>query len=622
VPETLALRLWDAHYLDRRQSKGKPIRDEWAAGETAAQLVDWIEQVTKGRETVWLYCHNLSFDLITTRLPMRLAERGWFVSDASIGGKSPWMRLGLGKRRLGLFDSGSWLPMPLEEVGKRIGVIKPPLPPDDGSDEAWHARCRADVTILETAMLQLMDWWDRQQLGRWNISGAASGWNTFRHTQSGERVTIDPDPGFVAADRKAVHGGRRGVWSIGEHRAGPFVELDFAAAYPTIAAQLPLPIARTRRFDSLPVDDRLVGNDRWGVLAACRIRTDVPRWPVRFGRHSWYPVGEFWADLAGPDIELARQLGALEEIGPGAVHRLGGVMMPWARWCLDTQYGRHPDSPPAAQITAKAWGRSVIGKWAARSFDKVKLGDSPNSGWGYEEGWSNTYNCHGGMVDLGGTRFWVAESADPDNAYPAVLAWVEAHVRTRLNRVIDALGPGCVMQCDTDGMIVAQRTVGTRAARGQLVAPDDVPAAGRLDWVLDQLDPLIAPLTLRVKSRAPHMTILGPQHLTVGDSRRYAGLPGMVTPDASGHYVAKLWPKLQWQLTNGNSAGYVRPERKGSVVGPYPTGWILADRTVVPVESRIGKDGTSQLIGWESSSYARRGLRRADQQHNALMGLW
>jgi hypothetical protein len=136
VPETLALRLWDAHYLDRRQSKGKPIRDEWAAGETAAQLVDWIEQVTKGRETVWLYCHNLSFDLITTRLPMRLAERGWFVSDASIGGKSPWMRLGLGKRRLGLFDSGSWLPMPLEEVGKRIGVIKPPLPPDDGSDEA------------------------------------------------------------------------------------------------------------------------------------------------------------------------------------------------------------------------------------------------------------------------------------------------------------------------------------------------------------------------------------------------------------------------------------------------------------------------------------------------------
>lgn len=621
-PETLALRCWAAHYVDRRLSRGAAWRCEWGTGETAAQLVAWIDTVTRGRSTVWLYCHNLSFDLVTTRLPLEMVRDGWTVTDASIGGKAPWLRLARGKKRVTVVDSWSWLPGPLADLAARAGLDKPPLPDDNDGLDVWLQRCTADVAILESAMLELMDWWDRNQLGRWNLTGASTGWNAFRHTRAGERIVVDTDPEPVAADRAAYHGGRRGTWFIGEHRAGPYFELDFTAAYPTVAAELPLPIARARRFDSLPTDSPLVHSDRWGIVARVRIRTDVPRWPCRVGKRTWYPVGEFWADLAGPDIAAAAELGALVEIGPGGVHRLGRAMTPWARWCLDVQNGEHPDAPPTARFAAKHWGRSVIGKWAARGFDKIELGGAPTLGWGHEEVWHHDLNVHGNMVDLGGRRWLVIESGDNDNAYPAVPAYVEAHVRTRLNRVIDALGPGCVLQCDTDGLIVAGRTVGTRAARGSFAYPPDMPTPGRLARVLESVAPLVAPLTLRVKSRADHVKILGPQHLMFGEQRRLSGIPASATEQPGGSFLVKQWPKLSWQMRHGSAAGYVRPERRPTIRGSHPTGWVLADGAVVPVEARIGRDGTNTIVGWESSSYARAGLRAGAQQHRELEGYW
>lgn len=616
-----ALRLWSGHYADRRTRPTVRPRDEWADGDTADELADWVTGVTRNRETVWLFAHNLSFDLTTTRLPLKLVDRGWRVNDASVGGRSPWMRLGRGKRVLTLVDSYSWFPMALEEVATRIGMAKLRLPKQAEGRELWLARCRRDVEVTEAAVTQLLDWWDRQQLGRFNISGPSCGWNAFRHRPAVERIVIDPEPEVVKAEAKAYHGGRRGVWSIGDHAAGPFTELDFTSAYPSVAADLPLPIGRAYSFDSLPLDAKVINSDRWGIVAKVRVRTDTPRWPVKLRGAKWYPVGEFWTMLAGPDIREAARLGCLMEIGPGHVHRLGFAMAPWARWVLDVQEGHRPDSPEVARMVAKSWGREVIGKWAAKGYEKIKLGWAPSHGWGYEEGWDHTGKVHGGMVDLAGQRWWVAATGTADNAYPAIPAWVESEVRVRLNRVIEALGPGAVLQCDTDGLIVAERVVGTVAAHGHLRAPHSVPARGRLQWCLDQIDPVVAPLNLRVKRRLSHVTVLGPQHLVRDGARKYAGLPGMAEETAPGEFKAKLWPKLQWQMGNGDRRGYVRPEVRPVVKGPWPTGWVLADNSVVPLEVFVGKDGRNHPRDWNSSSYARDGLRSADLQHPKLAPL-
>lgn len=620
-PALERLNLWCAHYLDRRAPKGATARDEHGWGRTADSFAEWVDTMTRNRESVWMYTHNLGFDLTTTRLLDQLHKRGWSVSDAAIGGKAPWVRMVKGKRRLALSDSFSWLPIALGEIGDKVQLDKPELPEQGGDLDSWLARCRGDVAILEKAILTLMEWWQREQLGNWTISGAACGWNAYRHIPTAEPILVDPDPDKVRADRLAVHGGRRGVWAIGAHAAGPFLELDITAAYPTVAATLPLPVERVRAFTSLPVDDPKVSSERWSIAANVKITTDVARWPVRIDRHTWYPVGRFTADLAGPDIREAQRLGCLAAIGSGYVHKLGRNMAPWARWVLALQNGHIEDTPEVAKAVAKSWGRMVIGKWAARGFEKTKLGPSPGHGWGFEEAYHHYEQVAGGMVDIAGERWLIANAGTPDNAYPAILAWVEAEVRSRLNRVIEALGPGAILQCDTDGLVVIQRTVGTKAAGGHLIAPTGMRAPQRLVWCMDQLDPVMAPLSLRVKRSHAHVTVLGPQHLRLGAQRRFAGLPGDAEETAPGQFTAKLWPGLKWQMEHGSPDGYVRPTVTPRVDGPYPTGWILSDARVVPVECEIGSNGENRIIPWHRSRYAKNGIHRADVQHPVLDGL-
>lgn len=613
-----ALRLWAATYTDRRTKKRTTARHLSGWGHTAAELVAWLGGVTRNRDTVWLYCHNLGFDLTTTRLPVELVRDGWAITDAAIGGKAPWIRMHRRTCNLAMLDSWSWLPTSLEAIGEAVRVPKRPLPASADDESAWLSRCGWDVHVLATAVLTLMAWWDESELGNWTISGAACGWNAYRHKETAQPIVVDPDPVKVKRERAYVHGGRRGTWQIGVRNAGPFYELDLVAAYPTAAAMLPHPIARTHTFEGMPNDHPNVTSERWGITANVEIRTDTARWPVRIDGATWYPVGHFRADLAGPDIAEAYRLGSLLSIGAGQTHKLGFNMAPWANWCIDVQNGAIEGTPAVARIAAKSWGRSVIGKWAAHGFEREKFGPAPRTGWGYEEGWDHASGSRGGWVDLAGQRWWVSSAGDPDNAYPGILAWVESLVRVRLGRIIDAIGERAVLQCDTDGLIVAGRLVGTKAAHGHLVAPGDVVGQARLQWVLNCLNPVTAPLELRVKNRVRHVQIDGPQHVTTDGQRRFAGLSRHALLGEDGAFRARAWPTLQWQLAHSSPAGYVRPLQTTRIKGPYPTGWILEDKSVVPVETSLNESGETRITPWHNTRYALSGMHRADVQHPIL----
>lgn len=619
--EVLTLRLWSARFIDRKpKSAAKPVRFD-GHGNTAAELVDWINSMMIGHKTVWLFAHNLSFDLTATRLPLVLVDAGWQVNDAAIAGGSPWVRMSKGTKVLTMVDSGSWFPMPLKDVGERLGIVKPPLPGEDDSHQAWLTRCRADVAILAAAVTQLLDWWDKHELGKFNLTGPASGWNAFRHVFTVQRVMVDPDPEQVKQDRAAVHGGRRGVWKVGHLSGATLLELDIVAAYPGVAAHLPLPMRRSVPFDTLEISDRRLTSDRWGVLAEVELETEVPRWPVRWHKAVWYPTGRFRTHLAGPEIAEAARLGCLRAIGPGWVHQLGHVLLPWAQWVLSVQDDTAGEHPPAARIVAKHWGRTVIGKFSARGFEKEEMGCSPVLGWGFEEGWDRGTGARGGFVDLGGRRWWITSTSASDNAYPAVLAWVESHVRLRLSRVIEALGDNAVIQCDTDGLIIAEDGLARWAAARACVDPRYMPTGNLVERGIDMLNQLIKPLTLRVKRSYNQARVLGPQHVEILGERRFSGLPKDARRIGIDKYAAHAWPKLQWQLTSGDPRGYVRPLMTPTISGPFANGWVLASGRVVPVQTVVTREGATEVLPW---SYMPRAIRRrtlAPTQHAALRSL-
>lgn len=594
--ETHYLRCWVARLDVRRDKRKSAIWQDSAEGTDPRDLAATIAAWSRRHPTLWVYAHNLAFDLTTSSVTTGLSDHGYGVTEFAIDSPSPFVKMSAGRSHVTFADSFSWLPARLDEVASRMGTSKVPLPGNDDELEFWFARCRVDVDILADAMLCVMQWWDDNNLGHWSVTGSAAGWNVMRHKIDAGRIVINTTPAGIQADRKAVYGGRRALFRSGTLPGGEYGEYDFTAAYPTIAENLPLPLERMSSFTSLPVDHKWVTSDRHSIIARVRVKTSVPRWPARVAGRVWYPIGEFWTHLAGPDIAEAARLGCLLEIGEGWVHRLGYVLKPWAEWCLATSRGDDDSVPQVVRMWAKHCGRAVIGKWAQRSFDTVEIGPAPTRGWWASDGWNHTQGVRAVIIDFDGRRWQASASGDGDNCYPAVLAFVEAYVRVRLGRMIESMPAGAAVSADTDGMMID---------------------LGRLrEWepMLDDLWPLIP----RLKRTYSRVEMIGPQHMVLDGARRFAGIPSSATPDPQGTYSAQLWPKMVWQMGESAQGEYKRPTQVYRIAATYAPGWVLDTRDVVPVECAITGDGNNKIVRWEECSHHEGGAVLAPDQNKDL----
>lgn len=593
-----ALRCWAAHLEVRRARKTGQPGTEDDDGTDPSDLALTIDAWTRTHRSVWLYAHNLAFDLTTSQLAGELGRLGWEVTEFAVDSPAPFVRMARGTSHLTMADSFSWLPASIDVIAGRLGMAKLALPGDGDDLATWLARCRQDVAILAAAMHTLMSWWESARLGRWSLTGVACGWNAMRHQVNPRRILIHPGQAGIAADRAAIYGGRRSTWRTGPLPPGRYAELDFESAYPRIAAALPLPHERMAAFTSLPAGHPWVTSERHSIIARVRIVTATPRWPCRAGGRVWYPVGDFTTTLAGPDIAEAARLGCLREIGPGHVHRLGYALAPWARWILAAAAGADHSVPPVAALTLKHWGRAVIGKWAQHGFTTTEIGPAPTSGWDAVEGWNHTRGARAAIIDFGGRRWQATADGTADNCYPAVLAFVEAHVRVRLGRVLEQIPRRALVCADTDGLIADLATFD--------------------GWELDAAS--VKPLTMRVKSTYASVEVIGPQHLILDGKRRFAGVPASATASRDGTLTALLWPKLAWQMGHGRPGEYVRPVQSYRIAGTYAPGWVTTDGRVVPLEMRPAADGTNRILPWPLTSWALLGAQLAETQNKYLEG--
>lgn len=595
--EVHQLRLWVTRTLYRGGEPAHTLRSALASGQTAAQLADTIERIADPECTTWIMAHNIGFDMVTTRLPLLLIARGWVLGQHALTLDAPWLRLTKGRRRITMTDTFSYLPTSVEQLGAQLGVDKLPLPLNDDDDTAWLARCSIDVDILACAVEQLLDWWDRNRLGCWSLTGAATGWNAYKHQRGQAQVVIDPDPAARAWERRAINAGRREVWRVGHLPKARYVELDIERAHLTVCHNFLLPRKRLRAFDSMAVDDPRVTGNLYAPIAECVVRTDTPRYPVEIGGRMWYPVGEFATILCGPELREAQLRGELVSIGHGYLYRLGATMHKWAGWCADVLDGRVADAPPMALLACKAWSRRVPGKWATRTSTLMREIDTPEQAWRLTRGIDHPSGYRCAQLHIGGRLQLLLQDQDADDAFPAVLAWIQSHTRVAMSRLIDHFGPDKLVSCNTDGLIVRAR-----------YGPD-----------VDALRALTFPLVAKVKAVYSDITVLSPQHLVLDGQPRLSGVPHSASSDAALMYAWATWPSFTRQLELGSVAGYTREARHVDLSHVPVNRWVLADGTTMPPRAAVGAAGASELADWASTPHTPRAAPLQAGQHPQLL---
>lgn len=641
--ETEILRCWAAQ-LVRRRDRRRPGEASWAEGESQEAAAAAVDRWASEEKTTWLYAHNVGFDLVTTRLAQQLAALGWELSSRfGLSSNAPWCVLHKGRREvpvdssgeaasgsavrvkwnhtLTITDSFSLLPVGLPVLDAYATRDKPPLPAQDDSLETWLARCRADVQILSDVVLAVMDWWEASECGRWAVTGPACGWAAYRHTITTGDVLISGDPAVLAAEHAACYGGRRDVFRIGSMPPGRYAEIDFTSAYPTIAGSVPLPRKVLGPLTPGIAGAILDGRCPYGMIAEVEICTDRPRWPLRARGRVFYPVGRFNTVLAGPDIQAAADRGQLARIGAGWFYSMSRHMAPWAGWVLGLVGGGDGQVPGPVRIAAKNWSRAVIGKTAQRGWRTEPYYGPPSDDWSYEEAFIAGSEARASVTGLAGDYWLSVADQDGSHEFPAILAYVESHVRQRLNDVLEAAPPGAVIQCDTDGLMADCSALGRAGAAYVPPRLAAQAAYSSQEAHIAYWSALADPLVMRVKSQYREVVLYGPQHAVLDGRARLAGVPASAWQTGDGQWCARLWPGLSWQMQQGSGRGFDRPVQPYLVTGPYAQGWVLNDGAVVPAETHIDAGGCTHLLPWPATRWAQAGAQLAPIQSAWSEGL-
>lgn len=641
--ETEILRCWCAEFV-RRRHRRKAGDKERSHGFTRMEAAKAIDEWASSDKSTWLYAHNVGFDLVSCGLAENLAELGWELSSRhAVSGSSPWLVLHKGRQdvmvkagsgpgadkkhrikwqhTLTIADTFSLMPVPLATLGEYAPETKPPLPKDDAPMDEWLERCWADVGILSWSLLTLMDFWEANDLGTWSVSGAAAGWNSYRHKIGPKDVTIDPDTVAVDFEHQAVYGGRRDIFRCGNLPPGRYAELDFEGAYPTIAATQLLPRKRIGPLTPVITRSILKGQSNYGIVAECLLETDVPRWPLRTRERVFYPVGTFRTTLAGPEIMAARTEGALKEVGQGYFYSMSDHMQEWSQWCLSLSRGEIPDTPGPVRIAAKGWGRSVCGKWAQRGWDTTEFPGPPGNGWSFEDCFIAGSDASATICGLAGNYYLSVADQESDHEFPAVLAYIEAHTRTRLADLIAFAPHDSIIQCDTDGVMASLTALSEWY--GSAHDTDETPGGTKdaIGALIESWAIKCAPLVVREKRLFNRAVVYGPQHVVLDGRPRFSGVPGSAWQAGESRWMARLWPGLSWQIRHGDQAGYVRPTQEYLVTGPYAAGWVLTSGLVRPCEAVIGQDGGNELLPWEQTRWAAAGDQLGPNQSAWAKGL-
>lgn len=617
-PDRQELRLWCARLDRRRGVDPKKPRQERYRGRTAAELADLVDDLARADAALWLLTHNLNFDLAATALPVVLTERGWTITEAALTTDAPWARLRRGSRRLTIADTFSWLPTSVDELGALTGRPKLPLPAWEADDAEWWARCETDVEITANAIGSAMDWWDTGRFGNWSITGPATGWSSYRHRRPAPRVLVVPDPAARELEMRAVTGGRREVRRIGDLPPGLYADLDLNVAHLTAMTGLALPNRRLRAFDSLPLDHRALDSDVLGALAECEVEIDAPRYPWDSGRGIFYPTGRFRTVLAGPEIREARSRGELRDIGAGYLYVLSPHMADWALWIASLLSESTPGIPPAVRLMAKHWSRCVPGKWAGHSSEVISREPDPRPGWGIERLVLMPAGRSADLLLIGGERWTIVRDEWADDAFPAIVAWIQGATRVAVGRLIDTLGT--FITCNTDGVLVDAPAAAARYRPdvwlGHRTRPRRTLRA--LAELCATWDADLAPFSVRVKSAAGRVRVISPQHLLLDDERRLAGIPRKATALAGGRYRFLQWPKLRVQLQRPDPRGYSTRTATVDLAHVPPTGWLLRSGEVVPV--RIARETGRDVIcaPQDAATGAELDLDSPERQHAVL----
>lgn len=502
------LRLGVAKYV--RIENGEYTRRDVCRFTEADTFWEFVESKQHARMPLWVFAHNLAFDLTTCNYWDRV-QQGIYYTNGNVHEETEENESGFEKRnkpgfmlledpptvmnmlhcdgsRVIFCDTMNYFTTSLAKMGEMLGLPKMKMPKFSAPDSEWWPYCENDVDITEGAVLGLVRWVKEHEMGKFRYTAPAQAMAAFRHKFMKLKPECHMEPDVRQLERESYYGGRLENFYIGPvkakranrvgpatrrrpvrtpHPVGPVYELDVASLYPFVMAEYEYPW----KLVTSSFERKTVGNWKKRLAGDCiaRVYLDTThQFPFREARvGTVYPVGRYWTTLCGPELQRALDLGVVKDCSAWSQYRLGDLFSSFVTelWSMRHAYEASENTLYAGLcklIMVSLYGK--FGQLGAEWKDRPQM--QPPTEWGT---WAITGRISGASREfriVGGLVQERIEADEIPTAFPAIAAYVTAYGREYLADLREVAGRNNVYYLVTDALYVNQQGYDNLASAG------------------------------------------------------------------------------------------------------------------------------------------------------------
>ena len=544
----------------RRVRGGKWSSPKWQRFESADAFWDYVFQWVKPKRRLYIFAHNLAFDLTQVKGFGKLQSDGWECTSRIIAPRILNLTYRKDGASIRLVDTFNYYPMALKAIGNMVGLEKYEFPDESDSPDLWDTYCKRDVEIMVAAM-QL--WWARVidwGLGNFAVTLASQCYNAYRHRFMPRSIFIDNNLRATDAGRRSYMGGRTEAFHIGKI-PGKVYCLDINSMYPYIMKHKSVPYRLATTRTKLELYQLSQALEDYAVVADVELEVNEPAIPIRLeGRTTW-PTGSFKAALTTPELCYALERGMITRVDYAAIYHKDVIFSDYVDFFYGKRLEARKSNDKATEGICKLFLNSLYGKFAQNGQRWSTVGQAEDMTIGFfnhydaDNGVLTKYRQFSGLIDQ------LEELPESRESFPAISSHITAYARMYLYHLMRVAGLDNLYYCDTDSLMVNE--------------------AG-----LENLAPHIDPSELgmlKVEWESDEVTIHGLKDYQIGSQSKIKGIRKTAQELEAGVFVQEQFRGLEGMIREGDLDRYLIRTVTKKMMRQYLKGQVAETGRVYPL---------------------------------------
>jgi hypothetical protein len=433
------------------------VKGQWNYFSAAYDFNDYLNGLTQEKEILWLFGHNVYYDLQTSEFYYYFRIYGWKLEFYYDSGLTYILVIRKGTRTIKAISSTNYFACKLKLLGDLVGIPKVEVDFNNVSDEELSTYCKRDVEILKKSMEYYIGFVRDNDLGKFSLTKSSQAMSAYRHRFMAHKICHHEEPDIVALERAAYHGGRTECHRFGEQPAGEYLSLDINSMYPYVMKNYLLPI-RCIDYEVRP-NLRVVKQmlEHKSVIAECLIDTNEPAYAYNNGEKLIFPVGRFKCYLCTGGLKYAFKNNHVLEIIQAAFYDQGYIFGDYIDYFYSLRKKYKTENNLIMDTLAKYFMNTLYGKFGEKNTIEARTVISQDKPFHCEEVFDMVNNRHWIEYSMFGVKVVSKGKREGKKSFVSIPAHITEYARFLIWAIISQIGYEKVLYCDTDSILINKR---------------------------------------------------------------------------------------------------------------------------------------------------------------------